>query len=99
MNMQTVKTAHETEMETSSKLHPLSNRIVKWYQGLPIEAKLAVTLYQELARAERQMPDRYLADDIRNKLINEMKNQTVSEDKAELSLMHGLFMMMQGWET
>ncbi len=99
MNMQSVKAVHEVEPETSSKLHPLSNRIVKWYQGLPVEAKLAVTLYQELARAERQMPDRYLADDIRTKLISEMKSQTVSDDKAELALMHGLFLMMQGWET
>lgn len=99
MNMQTIKTAHETEPETSSKLHPLSSRIVKWYLGLPLEAKLAVTLYQEMARAERHMPDRYLADDIRNKLANELKSQTVSDDKADLALMHGLFMMMQGWET
>ena len=52
-----------------------------------------------MARAERQMPDRYLADDVRNKLSNEMKDQTISEDRAELALMHGLFLMMQGWET
>jgi len=99
MSMQTVKTPTNSQPETKSKLHPLSGRIVKWYSGLPVEAKLAVVLFQEMARAERQMPDRYLADDVRSKLSNEMKDQSISEDRAELALMHGLFLMMQGWET
>ena len=97
--MQTVKTPASSESESATKLHPLSSRIVKWYSGLPVEAKLAVVLFQEMARAERQMPDRYLADDVRSKLSNEMKDQTISEDRAELALMHGLFLMMQGWEA
>jgi len=99
MIVQTMKTPTNSETESKSKLHPLSGRIVKWYSGLPVEAKLAVVLFQEMARAERQMPDRYLADDIRSKLSNEMKDQTISEDRAELALMHGLFLMMHGWET
>ena len=42
MIMQTVKTSTTSDTETSStKLHPLSNRIVKWYAGLPVEAKLS----------------------------------------------------------
>lgn len=99
MFMQTVKTPTTTETESKSKLHPFSSRIVKWYEGLSTEAKLAVVLYQEMARAERHMPDRYLADDVRNRLSNEMKDQIISEDRAELALMHGLFLMMQGWEA
>ena len=99
MIMQTVKTPGTSESASTSKLHPFSSRIVKWYAGLPVEAKLAVVLFQEMARAERQMPDRYLADDIRSKLSSEMKDQSISEDRAELALMHGLFLMMQGWET
>ena len=70
MIMQTVKTPVTSEPETSSKMHPLSNRIVKWYTGLPTEAKVAIVLFQEMSRAERHMPDRYVADDIRNKLSN-----------------------------
>ena len=99
MIMQTVKTPTSTEPETTSKQHPLSNRIGKWYRSLPVEAKVAVVLYQEMTRAERHMPDRHLAEDIRSKLSTEMRDQTVSEDRAELALMHGLFLMMQGWES
>ncbi len=84
---------------SSAKLHPLSNRIVKWYMNLPVDAKLAVVMFQEMLRAERQMPDRYLADDIRTKLSNQVKDETISEDRGEVALMHGLFLMMQGWET
>lgn len=100
--MQTVKTsttASEATDNASSKLHPLSNRIVKWYMNLPVDAKLAVVMFQEMLRAERQMPDRYLADDIRTKLSNQVKDETVAEDRGEVALMHGLFLMMQGWET
>lgn len=96
--MQTVKTPTTTESESSTKLHPFSNRIAKWYASLPTEAKLAVVLHQELTRAERQMPDRYLADDIRSKLVSEVKDQAVSEDRGDMAMMHGLFLMMQGWE-
>lgn len=99
MIMQTVKAPATSEPGSTTKLHPLSNRIVKWYSSLPTEAKLAVVLFQEMARAERQMPDRYLADDVRSKLSSEMKDQSISEDRGELALMHGLFLMMQGWET
>ncbi len=103
MSMQTVKTTtpgSDSDTTTSStKLHPLSNRIVKWYMNLPVDAKLAVVLFQEMLRAEKQMPDRYLADDVRSKLSNQMKDETISEDRGEVSLMHGLFLMMQGWDT
>jgi hypothetical protein len=100
MIMQTVKTSGTSETETTStKLHPLSGRIVKWYMNLPVDAKLAIVLFEEMLRAERQMPDRYLADDIRSKLSNQMKDETISEDRGEVALMHGLFLMMQGWET
>jgi hypothetical protein len=101
MIMQTVKTttSSDTETTSSTKLHPLSNRIVKWYMNLPVDAKLAVVLFQEMLRAEQQMPDRYLADDVRSKLSNQMKDETVSEDRGEVALMHGLFLMMQGWDT
>ena len=99
MIMQTVKTPSSTESESTTRLHPFSNRITKWYKSLPVEAKLAVVLYQEMVRAERHMPDRHLAEDIRSKLGTDMKDQTVSEDRAELALMHGLFLMMQGWES
>lgn len=101
MIMQTVKTS-TTSSETvtgAAKLHPLSNRIVKWYMNLPVDAKLAVVMFQEMLRAERQMPDRYLAEDIRTKLSNQVKDETISEDRGEVALMHGLFLMMQGWET
>jgi len=99
--MQTVKTSTSSDTDTtmsSTKLHPLSNRIVKWYMNLPVDAKLAVVLFQEMLRAEKQMPDRYLADDVRSKLSNQMKDETISEDRGEVALMHGLFLMMQGWE-
>jgi len=102
MSMQTVKTTTSSDMETttsSTKLHPLSNRIVKWYMNLPVDAKLAVVLFQEMLRAEKQMPDRYLADDVRSKLSNQMKDETISEDRGEVALMHGLFLMMQGWDA
>ena len=100
MIMQTVKTSSASDSETSStKLHPLSNRIVKWNMNLPVDAKLAVVLFEEMLRAERHMPDRYLADDVRSKLSNQMKDETLSEDRGEVALMHGLFLMMQGWEA
>lgn len=103
--MQSVKTStsgSETTTTTTpagGKLHPLSNRIVKWYMNLPVDAKLAVVMFQEMLRAERQMPDRYLADDIRTKLSNQVKDETIAEDRGEVALMHGLFLMMQGWDT